>query len=75
MNAPLSRNLALLLAMTRIDQWESSDKQLTAHIIGAKGSGVEALYLKLMQKHSPLRACRDSAGILMFGSGRRDHTT
>jgi hypothetical protein len=50
------KNLALLLAMTRIDQWESSDKQLAARIIKAKGSGDEALYLKLMQKHSPLRA-------------------
>ena len=49
-------NLALLLAMTRIDHWESSDKQLTARIIKAKGSGDEALYLKLTQKHSPLRA-------------------
>lgn len=49
-------NLALLLAMTRIDHWESSDKQLTARIIKAKGRGDEALYLKLMQKHSPLRA-------------------
>jgi hypothetical protein len=42
--------------MTRIDHWESSDKQLAARIIKAKGSGDEALYLKLMQKHSPLRA-------------------
>jgi hypothetical protein len=49
-------NLALLLAMTRIDRWESSDKQLAARIIQAKGSRDEASYLKLMQKHSPLRA-------------------
>ncbi|HMG73916.1 MAG TPA: hypothetical protein VK582_10480 [Pyrinomonadaceae bacterium] len=49
-------NLALLLAMTRIDRWEQSEKQLAARIIQAKGSGDEALYLKLMQKHSPLRA-------------------
>jgi len=49
-------NLALLLAMTRIDSWESPARELTARIIRAKGSGDEALYLKLMQKHSPLRA-------------------
>ena len=49
-------NLALLLAMTRIDRWEQSEKQLAARIIQAKGSGDETLYLKLMQKHSPLRA-------------------
>jgi hypothetical protein len=49
-------NLALLLAMTRIDRWESSDKQLAARIIQAKGSRDEASYLKLMQKHSALRA-------------------
>jgi len=49
-------NLALLLAMAPIDSWESSDKQLVARIIRAKGSSDEALYLKLMQKHVPLRA-------------------
>jgi hypothetical protein len=49
-------NFALLLPMTGIDRWEQSEKQLAARIIRAKGSGDEALYLKLMQKHSPLRA-------------------
>jgi hypothetical protein len=49
-------NLALLFAMMQIDRWDSADKQLAARIIRAKGSGDEALYLKLMQKHSPLRA-------------------
>ena len=49
-------NLALLLAMTRIDRWEQSEQQLAARIIQAKGSRDETLYLKLMQKHSPLRA-------------------
>jgi hypothetical protein len=49
-------NLALVLAMIPIDRWESADKQLAARIIQAKGSRDEALYLKLMQKHSPLRA-------------------
>ena len=50
------KNLALLFAMTPIDRWTSADKQLATRIIQAKGSGDEALYLKLMQKHSPLRA-------------------
>ncbi|MDX6557522.1 MAG: hypothetical protein QOF72_571 [Blastocatellia bacterium] len=48
--------LALLLAMMPIDQWEPSEKQLAARILRAKASADEALYLKLMQKHSPLRA-------------------
>jgi len=49
-------NLALLFAMTPIDRWTSADKQLATRVMQAKGSGDEALYLKLMQKHSPLRA-------------------
>src|SRR5258706_605253 len=49
-------NLALLCAMTPIDRWTSADKQLATRIIQAKGRGDESLYLKLMQKHSPLRA-------------------
>lgn len=49
-------NLALPLAMIPIDRWETADRQLAARIIRAKGSRDEALYLKLMQKHSPLRA-------------------
>ena len=49
-------NLSLLLGMIPLGNWESADKQLAARIIQAKGSGDEALYLKLMQKHSPLRA-------------------
>jgi hypothetical protein len=48
--------LALLLAMMPIDQWEPAEKQLAARILRAKASADEALYLKLMQKHSPLRA-------------------
>jgi len=42
--------------MAPIDSWESSDKRLVAGIIRAKGSGDEALYLKLMQKHEAFRA-------------------
>lgn len=48
--------LALVLAMTRIDSWEPSDRQLAARIIRAKGRRDEASYLRLMQKHSPFRA-------------------
>src|SRR5258706_6503881 len=48
-------NLSVLLGMTRIDHWDSAAKQLTARIIQAKGSGDEALYLKLMQTHTALR--------------------
>jgi len=42
--------------MMPIESWEPADRQLAARIIRAKGSGDEALYLKLMQKHSRLRA-------------------
>jgi hypothetical protein len=49
-------NLAILFAMTRIDGWKTEDKQLGVRIIQAKGGGDESLYLKLMQKHSALRA-------------------
>jgi hypothetical protein len=49
-------NLAVLFAMMEIGRWDSSDKQLAARIIRAKGSGDEALYLKLMQQHSSFRA-------------------
>jgi hypothetical protein len=49
-------NLALVLAMAPIDHWEAVDKELAARIIRAKARRDEALYLKLMQKHSLLRA-------------------
>src|SRR6266436_121056 len=49
-------NLALLFAVMEIDRWDSKDKQLAARVIRAKGSGDEALYLKLMQQHSSFRA-------------------
>jgi hypothetical protein len=48
-------NLAILFAVTRVDRWKTGDKQLAVRIIQAKRSGDESLYLKLMQKHSPLR--------------------
>jgi hypothetical protein len=49
-------NLALVLAMIPLDRWEIAEKQLAARIIRAKAGRDEAHYLKLMQKHSPLRA-------------------
>jgi len=55
-------NLSLLLAMIPVQQWDASEKRLAAQIIRAKGSGDEALYLKLMQEHSPLRAAVISLG-------------
>jgi hypothetical protein len=48
-------NLALVLAMMPIDRWQAVDKELAARIIRAKASRDEAVYLKLMQKHSLLR--------------------
>jgi len=49
-------HLALVLAMVPLDEWSFRDKQLGARLIEAKGSRDEALFLKLMQSHSPLRA-------------------
>jgi hypothetical protein len=49
-------NLAMVLGMVPIDDWKAEDRQLAARIVRAKGNGDEALYLKLMQKHSLLRA-------------------
>lgn len=48
-------SLAVPLAMTQLDQWSTSDQELAARVIRAKGSRDEALYLKLMQKLPPLR--------------------
>ena len=45
------------MAMARgIEDWRSDEKELAARIIQAKASRDEALYLKLMQQHAPLRA-------------------
>jgi hypothetical protein len=49
-------NFSLLLAMMPIESWDASEKQLAVLMIDAKGSGDESRYLKLMQKHAPLRA-------------------
>lgn len=57
-------NLSLVLAMIpRIAAWNQSDKELAARIIRAKANADEALYLKLMQKHFPLREA-----LIRFGS-------
>jgi hypothetical protein len=50
-------NLTLVMAAAPdIQHWPSDEKELAARIIQAKASRDEALYLKLMQKHAPLRA-------------------
>lgn len=57
-------NLALVLAMIPgIEKWSSSEKVLAARIIRAKAGADEALYLKLMQRHRPLREA-----LVEFGS-------
>src|SRR5436853_4761417 len=57
-------NLALVLAMIPgIEQWSAEEKQLAAQIIRSKGRGDEARYLRLMQRHTKLRA-----GIIARGS-------
>jgi len=57
-------NLSLVFAMIpNISKWSSSDKTLAARIIRAKAGADEALYLKLMQKHSALREA-----LIRFGS-------
>lgn len=58
------QNLALVFAMIpRVAGWNTRDKELAARIILAKARGDEALYLRLMQRHSLLRAA-----LIGFGS-------
>jgi hypothetical protein len=49
-------SLSLLLGTIALDDWKAEHKQLAVRLIEAKASGDEALYLKLMQRHLPLRA-------------------
>lgn len=50
-------NLALVMAMIPdLNRWSSSERQLVARIIQAKADRDEAVYLRLMQRHFPLRA-------------------
>jgi len=49
-------NLALVLAANpNIEQWRANEKDLALKIIRAKAGANEAQYLRLMQKHEPLR--------------------
>ncbi len=57
-------NFALVLAMIPgIDRWSADEKQSAAQIIRAKANSDEARYLRLMQRHTKLRA-----GIIALGS-------
>ena len=57
-------NFALVLAMIPgIDRWSADEKQSAAQIIRAKANSAEARYLRLMQRHTKLRA-----GIIALGS-------
>jgi hypothetical protein len=57
-------NLSLVLAMIPgIARWNASEKQLAARIILAKAGHDETLYLRLMQKHAPMRVA-----LIGFGS-------
>jgi hypothetical protein len=49
-------NMALVLAMIPIGDWKAEERELAARIIRAKASRDEASCLKLMQRHSRLRA-------------------
>ena len=50
-------SLALVLAMIPgVAGWNGSEKQLAARIISAKARVDEALYLRLLQGHAPMRA-------------------
>ncbi len=58
------QNLSLVLAMIpKLADWNQLDKALAARIIRAKANADEALYLKLMQRHVPLREA-----LIRFGS-------
>lgn len=57
-------SFALVLAMIPdIARWNVDEKQLAAHIILAKARGDEALYLRLMQRHTRMRAALIGFGL------------
>jgi len=57
-------NLALVLAMIPgVERWSADKKESAAQIIRAKANSNEARYLRLMQRHTKLRA-----GIIALGS-------
>lgn len=50
------RNLSIVLAeIARLGHWSAENKKLARQIIRAKASAEEASYLRIMQKHEPLR--------------------
>jgi hypothetical protein len=50
-------NFALVLSLTpNLAKWTKEEKELVVKIFHSKGSGREAHYLQLMQKHRQLRA-------------------
>jgi hypothetical protein len=59
--------LALVLAtIPGFKQWSAEEKQLAAMIVRAKAGGDEAVYLRLMQRHSSLRT-----GLIRIGCAKR----
>ena len=46
---------ALLLLVPELERWSDKDKELLNEILRAKAKGDEGRYLRLMQKHRPLR--------------------
>ncbi len=49
-------NLALVVSLIpKVEKWTKEEKELIVKIFRAKGSGTEAQYLQLMQKHRQLR--------------------
>lgn len=61
---PALENLSIVFAMIpNIAKWNSSERTLAARIIRAKANADEALYLKLMQRHAPIREA-----LIRFGS-------
>lgn len=58
-------NLSLVFAMIpNMANWNSSEKALASRIIRAKAGADEGLYLRLMQRHAPIRDA-----MIRFGSG------
>jgi hypothetical protein len=52
----------VLAAIPGVGNWSDDEKKLAARIIKAKAGREEALYLKLMQKHLPLRIAISELG-------------
>lgn len=66
------RNLSLILVqIPQLDRWNAGEKKLAAQIIRAKASAEEANYLRLMQRHEPLRRAVMEMGSNSTKLGRR----